>query len=188
MQRKNVFRMIAVLFFIGAFAALSLTTPALAQKAQELKDAAQMMSDGWKMFNDGQRMVIKGKEMNNLVAVQLGLESQMAPGNKVIQDGRNTDTQAVTLFAQGEKVYLDNKSNPSVAKQGLQMMRDAYKIADDGANMINKGMAMNDQVAQEKGAVDKFAQGNKVIQDGRATMAQGAQLFMQGEGIFLKLK
>jgi hypothetical protein len=31
-----------------------------------------MMSDGWKMYNDGQRMVIQGKEMNDLVAVQMG--------------------------------------------------------------------------------------------------------------------
>jgi hypothetical protein len=36
--------------------------------------------------------------MNDLVAVQMGFQNQMAQGNKVIQDGRNTQTQAATLF------------------------------------------------------------------------------------------
>ena len=42
------------------------------------------------MYNGGQRMVIKGKEMNDLVAVQMGFQDKMVQGNKIIQDGRNT--------------------------------------------------------------------------------------------------
>jgi hypothetical protein len=60
-QRKNVLKKIGFLFVIGALAALVFITPALAQKAQELKDAAKMMQDGWKMFNDGQRMIHQGR-------------------------------------------------------------------------------------------------------------------------------
>jgi hypothetical protein len=146
-----------------------------------------MMQDGWKMVNDGQRMVIKGVEMNNLVAVQGGFQDKMAPGNKVIQDGRNTCTQGATLIAQGEKTYLDNKGSPSVAKQGLKMMVDGFKIAQDGKEMMKKGIAMIDQVAQSAGAAAKFAQGNQVIQTGMQTMEGGAKLFLQGEAIFLKL-
>ena len=48
MKRNSVFGKMVVLGIIGAFAALALTTPALAQKAQELKDAHKMMADGWK--------------------------------------------------------------------------------------------------------------------------------------------
>jgi hypothetical protein len=186
MPRKKVFRKIAVLFFIGAFATLSLTTPALAQKAKELQDAHKMMSDGWKMYNDGQRMIIKGKEMNDLVAVQMGFQDKMVQGNKIIQDGRNTQTQSATLFAQGETTFLDNKANPGVAKQGLKMMSDAFKMANDGGKMINEGVKMNNQVAQGAGASDKFAQGNQVIQTGVDTMASGAKLFLQGDSIVLK--
>ena len=186
MKRSRVFGKMVVLGLIGAFAALALTTPVPAQESQGLQDAHQMMADGWKMFNDGQRMVIQGKEMNDLVAVQLGLQDQMARGNKLIQDGRKTTAQAATLFAQGEKMYLDNQANPSRGKPGLKMMSDGYKLANDGANLINQGMTMNDQVAQAKGAADKFAQGNKVIQDGKATMAQGAESFIKGENIYLK--
>jgi len=72
MKRNGVFGKMVVLGIIGAFAVLALATPALAQKAQELKDTHKMMADGWKMYNDGQRMVIQGKEMNDLVAVQMG--------------------------------------------------------------------------------------------------------------------
>lgn len=147
-----------------------------------------MMSDGWKQFNDGQRMVIKGVEMNNLVAVQMGFQDKMAPGDKIIQDGRNTQTQAATLFAKGEKTYMDNKANPGVAKQGLKMMLDACKMADDGGKMIVKGVEMNNQVAQTAGTQDKFAQGNQVIQKGQMTMADGAKLFLQGETMILKMK
>lgn len=188
-QRKNVLRKIAVLFFIGAFAALTLATPALAQKGQELKDAAKMMQDGWKMFNDGQRMIIKGAEMNNLMAVRGGFQDLMTPGNKVIQDGRNTMDQGAKLYAQGEKTYLSKKNKSSVAKQGLKMMSDGFKIANgDGGKMVKQGVGMNNQAAQGKGAADKFAQGNQVIKTGMETMEGGAKLFMQGESLYLKTK
>jgi hypothetical protein len=173
---------------MGALAVMAVSSLAMAQQAQWMKDAAKMMSDGWKQFNDGQRMVIQGKEMNDLVAVQMGFEGQMAQGNKIIRDGRNTQTQAATLFAQGEKTYLDNQANPSVAKPGLQMMGDSFHMANDGSKMITQGVAMNNQVAQAAGAADKFSQGNQVIQTGVATMASGAKLFMQGEDLFLKNK
>ena len=186
MQRKNVLRKIAVLFFIGAFVALA--TPALAKEKNLLQDAAKMMSDGWKQFNDGQRMVVKGVEMNNLVAVQGGFQDQMAQGNQVITTGRETAARGAKLVAQGEKTYLDNKATPSVAKQGLKEMVDGFKIAQDGKEMIKKGAAMNDQVAQGKGALDKFAQGNQTIKTGLETMAGGAKLFMQGEALYLKKK
>jgi hypothetical protein len=158
---------------IGAFLIMGLSSLALAQKGQELKDAHKMMSDGWKMYNDGQRMIIKGQEMNDLVAVQMGFKSEMDPGDRYIQDGRKTITQAATLFGKGEKTFMDNMNTPSVGKQGLKMMLDAFKIADDGSKMIEKGMTMNIKVAEAKGAIEKFAQGNRVINDGRTTMAGG---------------
>jgi hypothetical protein len=173
---------------IGAFLIMGLASLALAQKAQELKDAHKMMSDGWKMYDGGQRMVIKGQEMNDLVAQQMGFTNEMAPGDRYIQDGRKTITQAATLFGKGEKTFMENMNAPSVGKQGLKMMSDAFKMADDGSKMIEKGMTMNIKVAEAKGAIEKFAQGNQVINDGRATMARGAQLFMKGEAIYVKLK
>jgi hypothetical protein len=112
----------------------------------------------------------------------------MAQGNKIIQDGRNTQTQAATLFAQGDKTFTTNMTNPGVAKQGLKMMCDAFKMADNGGKMIGEGMRMNDKVAAGAGAIQKFTQGNQVVETGMNTMAQGAQLFMQGENLFLKLK
>uniref|UniRef100_A0A7V4G9I7 Uncharacterized protein n=1 Tax=Desulfobacca acetoxidans TaxID=60893 RepID=A0A7V4G9I7_9BACT len=171
----------------GALALLALTSLALAQEATELKTAHKMMSDGWKMFNDGQRLVIKGQEMNNLVAQQMGFLQDMAPGNRYIQDGRNTMTQGATLFAQGNKTLQDNQNTPSVAKQGLKMMSEGFKIAMDGMKMVEKGQSMNIKVAADKGATEKFAQGNQVISDGLNTMAQGAKLFREGQDIALKL-
>lgn len=94
---------------MGPLTLMASSSPALAQEAKLLADAAKMMQDGWKQFNDGQRMVIKGVEMNNLVAVQLGLQDQMAPGNKVIQDGKATMAQGAKLFMQGEGTYLKLK-------------------------------------------------------------------------------
>jgi hypothetical protein len=43
-------------------------------------------------------------------------------------------------------------------------------------------------VAEGAGAIEKFAQGNQVIETGMSTMARGAQLFLRGETLFLKLK
>jgi hypothetical protein len=185
MKRTGVFGKMIVLGIIAACAALAQTTPALAQKAQELKDAHKMMEDGWKMYNDGQRQVIQGKEMNDLVAVQMGFQDKMVQGNKVVQDGRNTATQGATLFAQGEKTFTDNLTNSSVAQKGLKMMVDGFHMTQDGANMIAKGVNMNNQVAQAAGATEKFTQGNQVISTGQGTMVQGAQLFMKGETIVL---
>ncbi len=172
---------------IGIIATLVLAVPALAQVAQEVKDAHKMMSDGWKMYNDGQRQVIQGKEMNDQVAVQAGMQDKMAPGDRYIQDGRNTQTQAATLFAKGEKTFVDNQGSPAVAKQGMKEMSDAFKIANDGGKMMEKGMTMNNKVAADAGAIEKFSQGNQVMEDGLKTMARGAQLFMQGEAIVVKM-
>ena len=187
MKRKTVVKKIAFCL-IGACVALALITPALAQKSQELKDAAKMMSDGWKQFNDGQRTIIKGVEMNNLVAVQGGFQAQMAPGNEVITKGRDTSFVGAKSFAQGQKFYNENKAKPRVAKKGLHMMEEGFRIAKDGQAMIDKGVAMNNQAAQTAGAVDKFAQGNEVIQTGQGDMTAGAKLFMQGQAILLKNK
>ena len=186
MKRNSVFGKMVVFGIIGAFAALTLTTPALAQVAQELKDAHKMMSDGWKQFNDGQRMVIKGVEMNNLVAVQMGFQDKMVQGNKIIEDGRNTATQGATLFAQGEKTFMDNLTNPNVAGKGLKMMVDGFHMTRDGSDMMAKGVTMNNKVAQAAGATEKIVQGNQVINTGQDTMAAGAKLFLQGETIVLK--
>ena len=165
---------------------MAFSSLALAQQAQWMKDAHKMMEDGWKQFNDGQRMVIKGKEMNDLVAVQMGFQDKMAQGNKIIQDGRNTATQGATLFAQGEKTFTDNLTNPNVAQKGLKMMVDGFHMTTDGSDMMAKGVTMNNKVAQDAGATEKFTQGNQVINTGQNTMASGAKLFLQGETIVLK--
>ena len=187
-KRQGSLAKVLSLLVMVALPLMAFSSPALAQKAQELKDAHKMMADGWKMYNDGQRMVVKGKEMNDLVAVQMGFQDKMVQGDKIIQDGRNTQTQAATLFAQGEKTFMTNMTNPGVAKQGLKMMSDAFKMANDGGKMIGEGMRMNIKVAEGAGAIEKVAQGNQVMETGMSTMAQGAQLFMQGEALYLKLK
>ena len=183
-QQGRLAKVLSLLVMV-ALPLMAFSSPALAQKAQELKDAHKMMADGWKMYNDGQRMVIKGKEMNDLVAVQMGFQDKMVQGDKIIQDGRNTQTQAATLFAQGDKTFTSNMTNPGMAKQGLKMMSDAFKMADDGGKMMGEGMRMNNKVAEGAGAIEKFSQGNQVIETGMNTMAQGAQLFMKGENIVL---
>jgi ABC-type multidrug transport system fused ATPase/permease subunit len=187
-NRQSKLAKVLSLVVMVALPLMAFSSPALAQKAQELKDAHKMMADGWKMFNDGQQQVIQGKEMNDLVATQMGFQDKMAPGNKFIQDGRNTITQGATLFAQGDKTFTDNLTSPGVAKQGLKMMSDGFNIAMGGMKMMGEGMRMNNQVAEAAGAIEKFSQGNQVMETGMTTMAQGAQLFRQGENLFLKLK
>ncbi len=178
-------RRLAVLV-MGALMVLAVSSLALGQQAQWMKDAYKMMADGWKMYNDGQRMIIKGKEMNDLVAVQMGFQDKMVQGDKIIQDGRNTATQGAKLFGQGEKLYTDNLTNPGVAQKGLKMMVDGFHMTTDGADMIAQGVNMNNKVAQAAGATEKFTQGNEVINQGQMTMAAGAKLFRQGEEIVLK--
>lgn len=171
---------------MGAFMLASFSSLALAQEGKLLQDAHKMMSDGWKMYNDGERMVMKAKEMNDLVPVQMGFQDRMVQGNKIIQEGRDRQTQAATLFAQGDKNFMDNLTNPRGAKQDLKMMSDAFKMANYGGKMIGEGLRMNNQVAQAAGAIEQFAQGNQMIETRMNTMAQGAQLFMQGENSSLQ--
>jgi hypothetical protein len=186
---KRQWKKLLTVMVLGVFLVMGLTSLALAQVSQELKDAAKMMQNGWTQFNQGQRMVIQGKEMNDLVAVQQGAEKLMAPGNNVIKEGRDTMDRGAKLYAQGLKIYQDNLSTPSVAKQGLKMMLDGFHIAkDNGIAMVKKGITMNNQVAKQKGFFKQFSQGNQTIQTGFQTMEGGAKLFMQGEKLFLKLK
>jgi len=185
-KRQGRLAKVLSLVAMGTLTLMAFSSPALAQQAQWMKDAHKMMSDGWKQFNDGQRMVIKGVEMNNLVAVQMGFQDKMVQGNKIIEDGRNTATQGVTLFAQGEKTFMDNLTNPNVAGKGLKMMVDGFHMTRDGSDMMAKGVTMNNKVAQAAGATEKIVQGNQVINTGQDTMAAGAKLFLQGETIVLK--
>ena len=168
---------------LGVFLLLGLTSLGLAQEMQVLKDSSKMMSDAWKMFDEGQRMVIKGLEMNNQIAAQAGVQDLMNPGNKTIGSGRDSVLEGAKLFAQGQKVVMD-ASDAKVMKEGVDMLRDGFKIAIGGKETMEKGMAMNDQVAQSKGCMDKFADGNKIMKDGMATMAQGIKLFMQGNALY----
>jgi hypothetical protein len=92
------------------------------------------------------------------------------------------------LFAQGDKTFSTNMTNPAVAKQGLKMMSDGFNMAEGGAKMIGEGIRMNNTVAEGAGAIQKFSQGNQVIETGMNTIAQGAKLFRQGENLLLKLK
>jgi hypothetical protein len=185
-NRQGRLAKVVVMLFMGALTLMAFSSIALAQKAQWMKDAHKMMEDGWKQFNDGQRMVIKGVEMNNLVAVQMGFQDKMVQGNKIIEDGRNTATQGAKLFAQGEKIFMDNLTNSSVAGKGLKMMVDGFHMTRDGSDMMAKGVTMNNKVAQAAGATEKFTQGNQVMNTGQDTMASGAKLFLQGETIVLK--
>jgi hypothetical protein len=188
MAKRQCKKLLTVMV-IGVFLVMGLASLGLAQVSKEIKDAAKMMQNGWTQFDQGQRMVIQGKEMNDLVAVQQGAEGLMGPGNNVIKKGRDTITQGATLYAQGLQTYQNNLKTPSVAKQGLKMMRDGFHMAkDNGMPMLKKGIAMNNQVAQQKGFLKKLSQGNQTIKTGFTTMAGGAKLFMQGEQLFLKLK
>jgi hypothetical protein len=175
---------LGIVLLVGVALVLAFASLGLAQEAKVMKDSAKMMSDAWKMFDDGQRTVIKGVEMNNQVAAQGGFDSLMAPGNKVIQDGRNTVLQGAQLFAQGEKTVM-NASASSVCKEGIDMLRQGFKIAMGGKDMISQGVDMNDQVAQSKGAAGKFADGDNIIKTGMSTMADAVKLFMQGEALYL---
>jgi hypothetical protein len=168
---------------LGAFLILGLSTLGLTQEMQVMKDASKMMSGAWKMFDQGQRMVIQGLEMNNQIAAQAGVQDLMNPGNKTIGSGRDSVLEGAKLFAQGQKVVMD-ASDPKVMKEGVDMLRDGFKIAIGGKETMEKGMAMNDQVAQSKGIMDKFADGNKIMKDGMAAMAQGIKLFMKGNALY----
>jgi hypothetical protein len=174
-------RMLTVMV-IGVFLILGLSSVGLAQTAQVMKNSAKMMSDAWKMFDSGQRTVIQGAEMNKQVAAQGGFESLLAPGDKIIQDGRNTVLQGAKLFAHGEKAIM-NASDPEVIKAGVEELRQGFKIAMGGKDMIAQGVDMNDQVAQSKGA--SFADGDNIIKTGMGTMADAVKLFMQGEALYL---
>jgi hypothetical protein len=170
---------------LSTFLLLGLCSLGLAQTAQVLKDSHKMMQDAWKMFDSGQRMVIQGVEMNKQVAAQAGFASQMAQGDKIIQDGRNTIFQGAQLFAQGEQTIMNNPNTTSVVKQGIDMLRQGFKMALGGKDMISQGVAMDKQVAQSKGAAGQFAQGDQIINTGMGTMADAAKLFMQGEALYL---
>jgi hypothetical protein len=168
---------------LGAFLVLGLSSLSLAQMMNVLKGTSKGMSDAWKMFDEGQHMVIKGVEMNNQVAGPMGLLDLMKPGSKVVKDGRDAVLQGGKLIAQAEKSIM-NSSDPKVMKAGLEELRKGFKIAMDGKGMLEKGLAMNDRVAQSKGVADKFADGNQIVKTGMGTMAQGIKLFMKGNALY----
>jgi hypothetical protein len=148
--------------------------------------AVKKMQEGWKQFNHGQNMVITGVTLNKQVAVRQGLQDNMAPGNKVIRDGLNNMDQGSKLYAQGEKAWLDHEKKGPEEKAGVDLMREGFKIAyGAGMRLVKQGMDMNNHVAQQEDATDKFSQNNQVIQTGMQSMEDGAKLFMQGENLYL---
>ncbi len=173
---------------IGAFLIMGFSSLVLAQVSKEVKDAAKMMSDAWKQFEDGQHTVIDGLEMNKQVATKLGFADLLDPGNKTIGLGRDSVFTGAKSFAQGQKYVMENPDSPKVMKEGVDMMRNGFKTAIGGKETMEKGIAMNDQVAQSKGVMDKFAEGNKIVKDGMDTMAKALREFMQAERMYLGAK
>jgi hypothetical protein len=172
-----------ILGIVGVLAALILAIPALAQDANVLKESSKMMSDGWKMFEEGQSTVIKGLEMNNQVAAKMGFQELMKPGNKTIGLGRDSVFTGAKSFAQGQKVVAE-ASDAKVMKEGVDMLRNGFKTAIGGKETMEKGIAMNNQLAKSKGCLDKFADGNKIMKDGMDTMAEGVKLFMKANALY----
>jgi hypothetical protein len=173
---------------IGAFLIMGMSSLVMAQVSKEVKDAAKMMSDAWKKFEDGQRTVIKGLAMNKQVATQMGFEDLLTPGNKTIGSGRDSVFTGAKSFAQGQKYVMEHPNDPKVVKEGVDMMRNGFKTAIGGKATMEKGIAMNNQVAQSKGAMDKFAEGNKLVKEGMDTMGEGVREFMPAERMYLKAK
>ena len=173
---------------IGAFLVMGLTSLVQAQVSKEVKDAAKMMSDAWKQFEDGQHTVIDGLEMNKQVATKGGFGDLLDPGNKTIGLGRDSVMTGAKSFAQGQKVVMENPNSPKVMKEGVDMMRNGFTAAKGGTETMEKGIAMNNQVAQSKGALDKFAEGNKLVKEGMDTMGEGVREFMQAEKMYLGAK
>jgi hypothetical protein len=173
---------------IGAFLIMGFSSLVQAQVSKEVKDAAKMMSDAWKKFEDGQGTVIKGLAMNKQVATQMGFADLLEPGNKTIGSGRDSVFTGAKSFAQGQKVVMENPNSPKVMKEGVDMMRNGFKAAIGGKATMEKGIAMNNQVAQSKGAMDKFAEGNKLVKEGMDTMGEAVREFMPAERMYLKAK
>jgi gas vesicle protein len=188
MKRNSVVWKMVTLGIVGAFAALILATPVLAQVSKEVKDAAKMMSDAWKKFEDGQHTVIKGLAMNKQVATQMGFEDLLTPGNKTIASGRDSVLTGAKSFAQGQKYIMEHPNDPKVMKEGVDLLQNGFKTAIGGKEMMEKGVAMNNQVAQSKGAMDKFAEGNQLVKQGMDTMGEAVREFMPAERMYLKAK
>jgi hypothetical protein len=112
---------------------------------------------------------------------------QLEPGNKTIGLGRDSVFTGAKSFAQGTKVVME-ASDPKVMKEGVDMLRNGFKTAIGGKETMEKGIAMNNDLAKSKGALDKFAQGNEIMQTGMATMKEGINLFLKGEKLYLGAK
>jgi uncharacterized phage infection (PIP) family protein YhgE len=154
---------------------------------RKINRAIMKMQDGSRQFDQGQNMVSMGVTLNKQVAVQQGLQDKMAPGNKVIQDGLNNMDQGSKLYTRGEKAWVDHEEKGPEARAGVDLMQKGFKIAyGDGLRLVKQGVEMNNLVAQQEGATDKFSQNNQVIQNGMRRMEDGAKLFIQGENFYLK--
>jgi len=111
----------------------------------------------------------------------------MAPGNKVIQDGLNKMDQGSKLYYPGREGLGRSREERSEARAGVDLMREGFKIAyGDGMRLVKQGLEMNNLVAHQEGATDKFSQNNQVIQTGMQRMEDGAKLFMEGENFYLE--
>ena len=126
--------------------------------------------------------------MNKQEATKLGFADLLTPGNKTIASGRDSVLTGAKSFAQGQKYIMENPNDPKVMKEGVDMMRNGFKTAIGGKATMEKGIAMNNQVAQSKGAMDKFAEGNKLVKEGMDTMGEAVREFMPAERMYLKAK
>jgi uncharacterized phage infection (PIP) family protein YhgE len=186
---KRIIALLAGVFVLQGCTALDQMERAYARDMKfKIQRAITKMQDGLRQFNHGQSMVITGVTLNKQVAVRQGLQDKMAPGNKVIQDGLNNMDQGSKLYTRGEKAWVDHeKKGLAEARVGIDLMREGFKIAyGDGMRLVKQGLEMNNLVAHQEGATDKFSQNNQVIKTGMQSMEDGAKLFMQGENFYLK--
>jgi Na+-transporting methylmalonyl-CoA/oxaloacetate decarboxylase gamma subunit len=185
---KRYGKKVLAVMVIGAFLIMGMSSLVMAQVSPEIKDAAKKMSDAWKKFEDGQHTVVKGLAMNKQVATQLGFADLLTPGNKTIASGRDSVLTGAKSFAQGQKYIMEHPNDPKVVKEGVDLLENGFKTAIGGKKTMEKGIAMNNEVAQSKGAMDKFAEGNKLVKEGMDTMGEAVREFMPAERMYLKAK
>ena len=89
---------------------------------------------------------------------------------------------ACLIFTMGS---VAQAKNTKLMDKGFEIMLTSFQHMQNGVNTIDKGVAMIDQIAQEKGVTKEIAAARKTIDGGRAIGGDGFKVFREGQKLYL---
>ena len=189
MQLKKNAGKVGVAVMLVGIVLWALPTLALAKNEALMYKGIEMMAKASNVMEDAVGTIKKGQGMYVQICQEKGCITDVAQGNKVIDDGVKQAGQGLDLLEEGQKAYKKAKGkNLKAAQAAAQKMIEGGRMVQDSLKVIEDGVKMNNQVLEAKKLASQVEAPTGTILAGVKSGLTGIKQFLEGQKMFLQNK